>query len=393
MRAVDTLRLGLADAADPRDMLAGSGASASLFSALEQLVGEVVPLGGDLPPHLARAARLAGTVPRLRPADARDLRGSVARLHHAAQLGRPMLAARWMLVRRKLAGAGALDAIVQRGCEMKLPGGHPVVTYEDSTVLQAWGSYPWPHLAGLDEQDIRRYAGRQRAAYEAALACCCATHWVADSITGSYGIPRERVFTVGLGQNHAAPEPPERDWSTPRYLFVGVDWGRKNGDAVLRAFARVRESVPDATLDVVGGHPRIDQQGVTGHGSLSLVSAQDRERMADLYGRATAFVMPSLHEPAGIVYVEAGSAGVGSVGTTNGGAATMIGAGGMLVDPRDDDAIVAAMLEFADAGTARQFGALAHAHAGLFTWRRVAERLVRAMRIPGVDVSGLADFL
>ena len=152
-------------------------------------MAEVVPLGGDLPPHLARAARLAGTLPRLRPADARDLRASVARLHHAAQLGRPMLAARWMLVRRKLAAAGALDAIVQRGCEMRLPGGHPVVTLEDSTVLQAWESYPWPHLAGLDEGDIRRYADRQRAAYESALACCCATHWVADSIRAATGYP------------------------------------------------------------------------------------------------------------------------------------------------------------------------------------------------------------
>ena len=393
MRAVDTLRLGLADAADPRDMLAGSGASASLFGALEELVAEVVPLGGDLPPHLARAARLAGTLPRLRPADARDLRASVARLHHAAQLGRPMLAARWMLVRRKLAAAGALDAIVQRGCEMRLPGGHPVVTLEDSTVLQAWESYPWPHLAGLDEGDIRRYADRQRAAYESALACCCATHWVADSITGSYGIPAERVFTIGLGQNHESREPAERDWSTPRYLFVGADWSRKNGDAILRAFARVRESIPAADLDVVGGHPPIEQDGVTGHGSLSLVRAEDRDRMAALYARATAFVMPSLHEPAGLVYVEAGSAGVGSIGTTNGGAATMIGPGGVLVDPHDDAAILEAMLQFADPDTARSFGTLARTHSQQFTWRKVAERLVRAMRIPGVEVSGLADFL
>jgi hypothetical protein len=32
-------------------------------------------------------------------------------------------------------------------------------------------------------------------------------------------------------------------------------------------------------------------------------------------------------------------------------------------------------------------------HAEKFTWRKVAERIVRALRIPGVDVTGPADFL
>ncbi len=55
--------------------------------------------------------------------------------------------------------------------------------------------------------------------------------------------------------------------------------------------------------------------------------------------------MPSLHEAAGIVYVEAGGAGVPSIGTTNGGTATMIGPGGIVVDPLDTDQIFEAMLQ------------------------------------------------
>ncbi len=129
------------------------------------------------------------------------------------------------------------------------------------------------------------------------------------------------------------------------------------------------------------------------HGRLSLVSPEDRERLAGLYRQATAFVMPSLHEPAGIVYVEAASAGVPSIGSTNGGAATMIGPGGVLVDPLDPDALIRAMLELADPDRARELGALASAHAELFTWRKVAERLLRAMRIADLDTGGLADFL
>jgi Glycosyl transferases group 1 len=393
MRTASTLRLGLADAADPRDMKAGSGVTGSLMRALESLVAEVVPFNGGMPRLIELSARLAGTVPKLRPADLRDLRAAVTRLHFAAQLGGPTVCARLLMLRRRMASAGPLDAMVLRGSEMQLPAGPPVATFDDSTVLQARESYPWPHLQGLSEGDFRRWAARQRSAYVGAVACCCATQWVAESIVGDYGIPRERVFTIGFGQNHETREPAPRDWSTPRYLFVGADWPRKNGDAVLAAFARVREQIPDARLDLVGGHPRIDQAGVHAHGPLSLVSQADRETLAGLYAEATAFVMPSLHEPAGIVYVEAGGSGVPSIGTSNGGAATMIGPGGLVVDPLDGEAIIAAMLQLANPETAQRLGALARSHSRLFTWRLVAERLVRALAPPGVDVSGLADFL
>ncbi|MGO9319782.1 MAG: glycosyltransferase family 4 protein [Solirubrobacteraceae bacterium] len=386
------LRVGVAASFDPRDMQADSGAAASVLQAMGEVVREAVPLGGALSPRLRRLTHLSSLGTRVRPRDLRDPRAAATRLYSAAQLGRPTIAARNRLMRTRLAAAGPLDGVVQRGCEMVLPAGQRLVTYEDSTVLQAVG-YPWPHLQALSEADTRRYVARQRKVYAAATACCACTHWAADSITGSYGVPAERVFVVGLGQNHPAEEAPPRDWSTPRYLFVGVDWERKNGPAVLKAFARVRERHPDARLDVVGGHPRLDVPGVVGHGPLSRTSPADRERIAALYGSATAFVMPSLHEPAGIVYVEAGAAGVPSIGGSDGGAATMIGPGGLVVDPLDPDRIYTAMLELADAETAQRLGGLAQRHAGLFTWRKVAERLVRALAIPGVDAESLAEFL
>jgi glycosyltransferase involved in cell wall biosynthesis len=393
LRSPSSLRIGVADAVDPRDMQAGSGATGSLLRALTDVVAEAVPLSGELPARVGQFARLSSAVAKLRPRDLGDVRAGIKNAHSAALLGRPTIAARRWAIGRRFAASGSLDGVVQRGSEMRLPRSAHFVTLEDSTVRQGWQSYPWPHLQGLTERDIARYSERQRKVYESAVACCCATHWVAQSIISSYGIPAERVFTVGLGQNHKAQEPAARDWSSPRYLFVGVDWQRKNGAAVLAAFARVREQHADAQLDVVGGHPPIDQPGVVPHGPLSLVKSADRERLEDLYRKATVFVMPSLHEPAGIVYVEAGNAGVPSIGTTNGGAATMIGPGGVLVDPLDQEQLLNAMLELAHPEVAQRMGELAHRHAALFTWRKVAERLIRALAIPGVDTSALAEFL
>lgn len=276
---------------------------------------------------------------------------------------------------------------------MLLPRNCRVVTLEDSTLLQALRAFPWQHLQELSERDIQRYVDRQRTVYESAVACCGATHWVADSIINDYGIPPERVFTVGFGPNHEPAAPAPRDWSRPRYLFVGKRWIHKNGPAVLTAFAQVRESHPDARLDVVGDHPRLEQPGVVGHGMLSLLDPDQQEQLAALYRSATAFVMPSLHEAAGIVYIEAGGAGIPSIGTTNGGTATMIGPGGIVVDPLQPDQILAAMLTLADPETAQRMGELARIHSAPFTWRNVAERLIRAMAIPGLDTGGLAEFL
>jgi glycosyltransferase involved in cell wall biosynthesis len=387
------LRVGLAAHCDPRDTQADSGVTNAVFEAMADVVAEVVPISGQLPPRLARATQVGSVATRMRPRDLRDPRRAARHLHSAAQLGRPTIAARNRLMHKGLASAGSLDGVVQRGCEMQLPPGHRVVTFEDSTLLQARESYPWPHLRALSETDFQRYADRQRRCYAAAIACCATTHWAAESLIHSYGVPAERVFVIGNGQNHPSPETPARDWSSPRYLFVGVDWTRKNGPAVLTAFARIRELHPDAQFDIVGGHPRLDAPGVIGHGPLSRSNPNDRERIATLYRSATTFVMPSLHEPAGIAYVEAASAGVPSIGGTNGGAATLIGPGGMTVDPLDTEQIYEAMLRFADPETAQHLGALARQHSEMFTWRKVAERLIRALDLPGANNSGLAEFL
>ena len=95
---------------------------------------------------------------------------------------------------------------------------------------------------------------------QGAVACCLTTRWAADSVVADYGIDRDKVHVVGVGRNHS-PAPAERDWNSPRFLFVGRDWEGKNGRGLLRAFARVKAQIPDAGLDIVGNHPPLDAEG------------------------------------------------------------------------------------------------------------------------------------
>src|SRR5918992_2359761 len=281
--------------------------------------------------------------------------------------------------RRRLHAAGELDGVIQVGTGYLLAPVAPIATHDDMTVAQAL-EHGYPQWRALTARAAQARLDLQRRAYEAAAACCVTSRWAAESGVNDYDIPREKVHVVGVGRNHS-PEPLERDWDTPRFLFVGKDWERKNGPAVLRAFERLRRDVPEARLELVGGHPPVHAENVTGHGMLRVSDKADRNRLDRLFGASTCFVMPSWHEPFGIVFAEASAAGMPSIGTTAGGCAELIEPIGRVVHPADDDALVAAMLELADPDTARQLGAAARERAELFTWEAVGERMLRALGI------------
>jgi glycosyltransferase involved in cell wall biosynthesis len=255
------------------------------------------------------------------------------------------------------------------------------------------GAAVHPVFSRMSAPAIEDWERRRAGIYDRARMCAVASHWAAASLRADYGVPAERVAVVGFGANHRAV-PAERDWTSPRYLFVGIDWQRKGGPLLLRAFSRVHDAHPDATLDVVGGHPALGQPGVNGHGVLLQSQAHGHAQLAALFARATCLVMPSRVEPFGIAYVEAASAGVPSIGTSVGGPRDVIGAdGGVVVDPGDEEALVQAMERLADPQTARRMGEAARERSGLYTWTQVAERLLRALGLAAPDGGDLAEFL
>jgi glycosyltransferase involved in cell wall biosynthesis len=289
---------------------------------------------------------------------------------------RGFAAVRSYLARRAVRQAMPLDGVVMIGSGYVLDGTTRYVTFDDMTVAQAL-RMPDPEYAALSEKAASAWRHRQAEVYRGAVGCCLASEWAAASVRDEYGIESARVHVVGFGVNVAAEVPAtKRDWSEPRFLFAGYDWQRKQGAAVVRAFAEVRKQHPKATLDLVGGHPPIEAEGVTAHGPLPLSSEAGRRRYEELLTQATCMVMPSTYEPFGIAYLDAAHAGVPSIGTTIGGAADAIGEAGRLVDPTDPQALVEAMLELAQPDLAQQLGGHARERAKSFTWQAVARRVL-----------------
>ena len=368
-------RIGVAFPGDPDRPATWSGTPSGVIGGLREAGLEVVAINVEPRPLLRFVALNVLAVPYLRPR--RDVIGAIRQARDAARAS-PRLATVYSRVAAKaVPRAGQLDGIIQIGTGYTLPTDVPIATLEDMTVAQT-RTHPYGGWDLLSRRAFESRVSAQCRAYERAVGCCLTSRWAAESVVRDYRIAPEKVHVVGVGHNHHAPVG-ERDWSEPRFLFVGLDWARKNGAGVLRAFARLRREFPLSRLDVVGGHPRLDEPGVTEHGVLQLGVPEQHDRLERLFSAATCFVMPSHAEASAIAYVEAAAAGLPVIGTSSGGSDYLIGDGGLIVDPGDDEAILGAMRRLSDPDTAARMGAAARRRSELFTWPAVARRLLRAL--------------
>ncbi|MDP9883343.1 glycosyltransferase involved in cell wall biosynthesis [Sinomonas atrocyanea] len=364
---------------DPISPKNWSGTPAGLASGFAAIGHEVVPLGARIMPGLHQlVAVLSRSTGR---------RGAVADRLQVRRWARTNALA------RRLDVEGPLDGLVAMGTEMYdlarvVRGRVPAVTYDDATLLQMY-RHPNSDISRsrFPDAHVQRWVRRQQESTRSAELCCVSTEWAARSFRDDYGIPHSRIAVVGMGHFSAARPDLRRDWSSPKFLFVGVDWRRKNGDRVLAAFERLRRVIPNAHLDLVGHHPSLNMPGVHGHGFLPREDPRAQAVLARLFAEATCFVLPSEFDPSPIAYLEAASAGLPVIATSEGGAAELLGPGALVVDPTDTDALVAAMLELAKPEIAVSVGRAASESASTSSWPHVAARISNAL----ADLRGTLD--
>ena len=229
---------------------------------------------------------------------------------------------------------------------------------------------------------LLRLALRRAIASAAAVTGC--SEPVLDDLRTRFGLVDGKVVPNGVGE--PAPGPPSgavlfgADPPGGRVVLgVGRLGAPKGFDLLVEAFARL-DSALDATLVIVGDGPH--REVLTSLGErlglgdrLRLVGAMDEAGVDAWMRRADVVVVPSRKEAFGIVALEAWRAGTPLVATALGGPASFVtdGVDGLLVDPRDTDALAAAVRRVLDD---RAFGA-SLAAAGRrsvegYTWTRVA---------------------
>ena len=175
------------------------------------------------------------------------------------------------------------------------------------------------------------------------------------------GVPEEEIEVIHLGVRTdlftAAPRLPRAPEDGLELLFVGSLWEGKGPHTAVRALGRVRRAGVKAHLDVCGDGPdsfarvlqaTVAEEGVGAHVTFHGRVGRDVVRRFTETHDVLVFAS-EWDEPFAAVPVEAMSAGMAVVATTAGGTPEAIvdGETGLLVPPRDPDALARALLRLA----------------------------------------------
>jgi glycosyltransferase involved in cell wall biosynthesis len=135
------------------------------------------------------------------------------------------------------------------------------------------------------------------------------SEYLRKSFIEDFGIADEKVITIGAGVNlDEIPNLHDKNYEKKNLFFLGVDFERKGGWQLIRAFKRVRSVFPETKLHIVGP-PSLNigaefSEGIVFHGFLSRKNPVQKHQFETIVHESSLFVMPSLYEPFGIAPLE-----------------------------------------------------------------------------------------
>ena len=377
MGAAERPRVLVATPGDPLDPGTWSGSAAFLVRALER--------AGVLAGAIDGSSRTLDRVEQLTSFSPNRARWR-QRFHSRSSLASPLLRrVRSRIARGRLASEA--DVVLHVGAWTALPGRVRGSYHDGNLAVSLAREEP---LLDSRSRSVRRALEADRRFYDTMDVLLPMSEWLRRSFLADYGQDPAKVVTVGAGANlREVPEPPGRIYESPRILFVGKQWERKGGPQLLEAFRLVRAERAEAELWVVGPEqaPAVED-GVRFFGRISRADPEGERRLWELYTGATAFAMPSLYEPFGIVFLEAMAHGLACVASDRCAMPEIVedGATGYIVRPRDVEQLAERLLDLTDPERARGFGEAGRQRfLERFTWDAVAGRIVDAL----VSRSGL----
>lgn len=245
-----------------------------------------------------------------------------------------------------------------------------VVTVQGSDIFQG-GRMPF--IRGLTRRALRR-----------ASQVLALSHSLAAETSRVSGIPAEKIQVLPNGVNlekfpFAPPEGREK-----LLLFVGSLIERKGGGVLIQAMPEVLKRLPGYRLVMIGEGPlQADWQGLVSRLGLQdevrLIGTQTQAEISAWMRRASLFVLPSLEEGQGVVFVEALASGLPCLGTAVGGIPDVLTPQvGRLAAPGDPAVLAEAICDILEdqAGWQSMCSSARQRAEREFDWDRIAARLM-----------------
>jgi len=363
--------VSVADVSDWREPVP-AGKWSQFFGAL----AERLTLVDTIRPQLSRRRELENLAVNFSPGRARWLARAGFNLRRTAEL--TALVEQALLRRRS-----SYDLVVQLQT-LCAPGSSgacgPYVVYTDNTFALTQRIYP--RWAPLPASKVRQWLEFEARVCRAATRVFTFSEFARRSVVDDYGCEPGRAIAIGAGANQLLAELGEKDYGNPTALFVGSPFELKGGPTLLRAWSEVRSRIPAAELIIAGPHgrpPRDLGPGISWRGHV------DRAELARLYRGASVFVLPSMFDAWGHVFVEAMGHGLPCIGTDCCAMPEIIedGVTGRLVPRGEAPPLADALVELlGDPERTERMGRTAHARVlERLTWAHVGQRFLE--NLPG----------
>lgn len=221
------------------------------------------------------------------------------------------------------------------------------------------------------------FAEREKAEWDLADLIVCPSEFVRRHVVACGGIA-ERCVVVPYGVNgRFTAERPPRAPGPLRVLIVGEVGLRKGSPYVAEAARLLRGS---ATFRMAGPSWLPERKKEELSLSVELRGVVPRAAMAEEYQWADIFLLPSICEGSATAVYEALAAGLPVITTENTGSVVRHGIDGLIVPPRDSNAIAEAVTMLADNVAVRtEMAASARKRSTEFTVERYGARLLAAL--------------
>jgi glycosyltransferase involved in cell wall biosynthesis len=213
------------------------------------------------------------------------------------------------------------------------------------------------------------------------------SRYVKEALIRSYHLQANTIEVIYNGvqgsiTSSSSQGEPRQDET--RILFVGSNFQRKGLPTLIRALPQVLVRIPNGMLYVIGKDPNQEAmhrlcQRMKVENHVRYLGGLPHSEVLNHFIQADIFVMPSLIEGFGIVFLEAMAAGVPVIGSNVGGTRELIrdGVNGFLVKPLDIQGLahkICVLLE--NKSLREQFISQGHQTVRRFTVKQMIEETV-----------------
>lgn len=204
------------------------------------------------------------------------------------------------------------------------------------------------------------------------------SEYVRRNLVDHYGIAPDRITVVGTGRGAIKPYDGAKDYASREVLFVAKErFEEKGGALLLEGFRLARQQDPRIRLTLAGDERYRALAGDTPN--VEVFGYVPLDCLQDLFNRAALFAMPALHEPWGLVYLEALSCRTPILGLNRNALPelTQHGRFGICLDQATPGAVADALLDASrDPQRLARMGAEGQTYSLTYTWERTVARML-----------------